>query len=448
MNRSPNLDDDQLGAALGESLRGRVDDVPTIPPSFDGVERRARQITNRRRALAGTTIGALMVFGGIGLASLGDDESADPTDVMTNDNPSIDNSPEPAPVDDHSDGYALAVPAPDEADPSEVPARPEPTAPPAELDELTGIVAPVRTFVDGVFVEISPTGNITELLDDPAASRVVVVSDGSLVVERSDPALFAGSVVHLVDGTIHGATRVLAENGRLAGGADIDGRPVAFVLDRLTIEDETTPLRMVDLETGTSTDWKRDAEGIEWTVGNVDVAADRVLVHTSSLFVSWTLHDLDGTRRDDLASPGDGRYGSDWGDTTLPDVPNLPCCAVLSDDGATLYWLEHPQEGYQHDAAQPATLRSLDVTTGVEGDPVTVRLPGSEEPVTFSMDMTGNQILVSENGIRSAVEDVNPFAGVLVDVADGLHEAHRPAGWSMDFRRLSRLTMIDGLGRH
>jgi hypothetical protein len=420
MTRSPNQNDDQLGAALGESLRGRVDDVPTITPGFDGVERRARQITNRRRALAGTTIGVLVLFGGIGLASLGDDESADPTDLITDDNQSIDNSPEPTPpVDDSSDGYPLVVPTPDVADPPVVPAQPEAAAPPEELDELTGIAAPVHTFVDGVFVEISPTGNITDLLDDPTASRVVVVSDGSLVVERSDPALFAGSVVHLVDGTLDGATRVLAENGRLAGGADIDGRPVAFVLDRITIEDETTPLRMVDIETGTSTDWKQDAEGIEWTVGNVDVAADRVLVHTSSLSVSWTLHDLDGERRDDLASPGDGRYGPGWGDTTLSDVPNLPCCAVLSDDGATLYWLEHPQEGYQHDAAQPATLRSLDVTTGVEGEPVTVRLPGSEEPVTFSMDMAGNQILVSVNGIRSAAEDVNPYAGVLVDVADG-----------------------------
>ena len=55
----------------------------------------------------------------------------------------------------------------------------------------------------------------------------------------------------------------------------------------------------------------------------------------------------------------------------------------------------------------------------VEGEPVTVRLPGSEEPVTFSMDMAGNQILVSVNGMQSAAEDVNPYAGVLVDVADG-----------------------------
>ena len=39
MNPHDLKDDDQLGVALGDSLRGRADGVPTITPGLDGVER-------------------------------------------------------------------------------------------------------------------------------------------------------------------------------------------------------------------------------------------------------------------------------------------------------------------------------------------------------------------------------------------------------------------------
>ena len=59
--------DDELGAALGASIRSRADAVPTITPGFETVERRARQITNRRRALAGAAVGAATTQGQIDL---------------------------------------------------------------------------------------------------------------------------------------------------------------------------------------------------------------------------------------------------------------------------------------------------------------------------------------------------------------------------------------------
>ena len=55
------LSDDELGAMLGQSVRSKVDDVPTITPAFDGVERRARQITNRRRTAAGLAAGHVAI---------------------------------------------------------------------------------------------------------------------------------------------------------------------------------------------------------------------------------------------------------------------------------------------------------------------------------------------------------------------------------------------------
>lgn len=293
-NDPRDLNDSELGAALGASLHNRTDAVPNITPGFDGVEHRARQITNRRRALAGAAIGALVVFGGIGLVALTDD---DQSDTQTFDEPDTDETvpPETVPADDVVD---------DDADGDvDVPAEPS-----TDIRSATGII-------EGRVVIL-----VTDVdSDDPVESELYVAEAGSTVTDA----------LHLADGSTlielqaegaDGDRRVLfmsevdaepvelSAYGDLAGGAVIDGVPYAFVGDlpdyRAGFPEaplDVGDLRLVDLRDLSSRTFLPAAYGIEWGVDHVDVHDGLILVASSSeAGPYWQVLDLAGA---DLGFP-------------------------------------------------------------------------------------------------------------------------------------------------
>lgn len=273
-----NHDDDALGAALGESLRGRVDTIPTITPGFDGVERRARQITNRRRALAGAAVGAFLLLGGIGIAALTTDDA---TDQDTLDSVPDTSVPDPAP------------------DPVDDPAIDGPTV-------VTGLIEKARFVrVDGETETELYVAAAGEVL-----SEALLLADGSFLVEiHDDPLAGAGRVLHLTE---PGATpSELSAFGDLAGGAVVDGVPYAWVGDvpdfrnGLPGEDQmTTPLRRIDLRDLSSIDFLDFAYTIESSVESVDVHETQVLVSVSSeAGPEWRILDIDGSSTGTSVSP-------------------------------------------------------------------------------------------------------------------------------------------------
>ena len=270
-------DDDELGAALGDSIRRRVDAIPTITPGFDGVERRARQITTRRRALAGAAVAAFLLLGGVGIASLAGDDTAVDQDT-------VDQPDDSAPPDDA-------------APPDDSPADDSPT----QDHTVTGLIDGSR------FVRVGPDGIETELYaagPGEFLAEALALADGSFLLEvHPTPNDYAGIVRHHeVDGTV----TVLSDFGDLAGGAVLDGVPLAFVGDvpdfsgGLPPDDATTgDLRRVDLRTHESSVFVADAYGLESAVDHVGVHNRLVLVAAGSEGGPWwTVRDVDGNDLD------------------------------------------------------------------------------------------------------------------------------------------------------
>jgi hypothetical protein len=270
-------DDDELGAALGASLRGRVDTVPTIIPGFEGVEQRARQITNRRRALAGATVGAFLLLGGIGIASLSGDDSTsdqDTVDSVPIDSVPVDSVPvDSTPVDDDVSDVAGVV---------------------TGLIERSRFVrSSILEGVDDVDLYVASPGEVL--------SEALLLADGSILVEvHDDPGAGAGRVLHL---TSPGAEpSELSAFGDLAGGAVVDGVPYAWVGDVPDVRNGvpaddrmSAPLRRVDLRDLTSVDFLDFAYTIESSVETVDVHGTQVLVSISSeAGPEWRILDVDG----------------------------------------------------------------------------------------------------------------------------------------------------------
>ncbi len=290
MNTTPKspLTDDELGALLGDSVRGRVDAVPTITPSFDGVERRARQITNRRRAAAGLAVGALALFGGLGATALfSDDEGAIENDVVTEPNP----DPEPAPDTDSTDGDA--DPTPDTGEEPDV--VDDPVLPIGTADyTLTAIIDGTR-FI-GVDAE---AGTETDLIDASETGEqlldAVMLADESVLTWVDDSSVVRNEIVRHYP-TLADAPVVLSSRGRLAGGAVIDGVPYAFVNDYSTEQFGTGDLRAVDLRTYESTIVLADASGPESAIVSVDVRGDSLLIEQASEGgPAWFIRNLDGS---------------------------------------------------------------------------------------------------------------------------------------------------------
>lgn len=309
MNTLPEspLTDDQLGALLGDSVRGRVDAVPTPTPSFNGVERRARQITNRRRGAAGLAVGALALFAGIGAAALvDDDEGATENDVVT----------EPAPVEDDT-----------------VADIEEPVTEPTVTDgaRVTGLIDNVQ------FIAVDDTGTETELLavsGDERITNAVLLADGSILAVITDSLTNPNRQVVHIPG-VGAEPIVLSEHGHLAGGAVVDGTPYAFVGDLVDVADdfsfEPTPLRAVDLRDHSSIDLIDEAFGIEWAVAGVDVLGDKLLVESfDEAGWTWELRSLDPTVEPTPVSSGT------WNDDLQRLAPRF------DRSGAALYWwIEH-----------------------------------------------------------------------------------------------------------
>ncbi|MEO0492322.1 MAG: hypothetical protein AAF081_02785 [Actinomycetota bacterium] len=279
--------DDELGAMLGQSVQAKVDHVPTITPGFDGVERRARQITNRRRTAAGLAVGALALFGGLGAATvLGDDENGLEDDVVTepvvDDDDLIDDDADPdvEPPVTVTDGIeTLRI----EIEYSDGPEGRDGTVSqiPDSAPRLHGVAA---------------DGSETLLLDLSDSGESIVeadlLADGSLLV-NVDAGGDLAPVRHLP--TPDAVPVTIAADGTLVGSAVVDDVPYAFVTDEPG-GDGTGALRAVDLETYDWVELMSDAVTAESHISSVDVRGDLLVIDEQFGGGSaWLFRNLDGS---------------------------------------------------------------------------------------------------------------------------------------------------------
>ncbi len=430
MSPTPNtpLSDDELGAMLGRSVRTKVDDIPTITPSFDGVERRARQITNRRRTATGLAVGALALFGGLGVASLldGDDEGSLDTDVVT----------EPDTTDE--DAVAIEDAEPDTDEPSPAPSIEddgdeslEPESPLTDwvdpevfgivsiesdtnIDDVGPIAAPLIGYDENDTVwAATPGGDGTTALAD--LWQVDGIRGVRYLVDPDDPTdrnwLFdlGERIVH-VDGTDR--ARVVADASTLVGAGLRLGRPTAYVADLPTSAGgavEVGDIRIIDLRTG-------EAITLFAGVSTSDSVVREVVPGGEVTFVE--LGGVDGVTT--LLGVDPATAPSGFGDAAA---------ATLSTDGTTFFWLDQVDVGT--DLRPRVELTIADLATGTV-ETVSAILPATQVALDYDLSPMGDQLLVGRSwpgGLENGIPSTSYAAPLLLDPATGeVVELGLPAG--------------------
>lgn len=438
------LSDDELGAMLGQSVRSKVDDVPTITPAFDGVERRARQITNRRRTAAGLAVGALALFGGLGVASLvSDDEDGLENDVVTDPDPIVveedvepieETEPEPA-IDD----------AEPEAEPTET--EPEDTEPEAATDDdqVGDDPEPVvvaTPWMDPAVLGINDIESDTNIADfGPVPAPMVGFDENGVVyiagpvgdgrTSQADLWQIDGlrTVRFVEDPTIDGdqhfvfdmgetivhvnqdkQARVIADASRLVGAGMVDGRPAAFITGLTIAEggatDELT-LTKIDLLDGSRTELIDPLMPDDFSIIEAVVAGDTVFVEGGGSSV-W-----------DMLTGGDGTPLNVPNSLTGPD-PATVDSRTLSADGSIQYWIAQVDVTA---GLQPVLeLRGIELATGGAVDPVTVTLPASQVALDYDISPLGDQLLLVRSwpgGFENGRQTRSYVAPLLLDPGTG-----------------------------
>lgn len=384
--------DQDLGAALGNALHDRVDSVPTLTPGFDGVERRAAQITRRRRALAGIATAAVVVLAGFGVARLTAEE--DPTTDVFNPPDTEDVVPDDQP-DPPDPTVAPDPPVPSETDDA------APSSDPAVAVGESGLATPMVAVRDNRVVRVELDGANT-LVHESEAPLVGahIAPDGTVVIVRETPSIneLREVATEVVAIAADGTETVLSPDGVLPGVAEIGGRSFAFVGDipdflAPTEEQAAGDLRKVDLQSGESTVFIEDAYGLEWNISSVHRGGDRFLA-------DWVARDVDGKLLG-LPNPLDGRYGDPYGDPMADDqtLP-WPSSPVMSPDGTTMWWIESPTETYNtetgvFDPIETVTIRSLVLDTAEDGPEIVVTFPVAPSRLFATLDFDGTRFLVS-----------------------------------------------------
>lgn len=408
---SPNTpsSDDDLGRELGRQVQRRVRDEPSPAPGFESIQRRAERMVLRRR-LAAVAAPVLVVVAGLTVAFVTTDD--DPSGVETRGSQpdptaAVTTTPESTGSPTTPDSPTTSEPSPTDAPSTSGAAHGGDWRPVDELglhDEPTPILpgweAPGLALVgvpEDDAVVVAPDGSATRVVTGAPLGRVMVAPDGSILAELTDrPPLSswrptATTVVQIRDG----GYRVLSPDGSLDGVGMLSGAPVAFVGDLPMFDsedpvdggDDTGDLRVVELGSGESRIFVEDAYGIEWTVSEVFVGGtspdEIVFVDAAGYQPDWRYFDAAGNQLD-LASPTDGRYGSDWGnevDGVGPDVTD----AVLSADGSTLYWAEY-ELGDPAFLTPSAVIHAMDLESGAEAQTFEVSLGRTD--VYLNVDLT------------------------------------------------------------
>lgn len=338
---SPHLTDDELGTALGRSLRGQVDALPAVRPDFGVVEHRARQITNRRRFAGGVAIGALALLGGIGVAQLTDTEGTAEVDFV--DTPEVEPTPT-SPVDSYQldDGVEAS----------------EPTVLPVFDDSFGPLIAARRDEI--VMIRSDGSEEVVYSPEFGLVWGVYVVASGNVLL-RDQSAGYSRALnqyaLSLGQWTSGGPV-VLSEDGWLVGGTVIDGASYAFVTPSGDPASSAAALELVSLDVEGQprvTLIDRD-DRIAQSISGVEVRAGRFLVERQvNGAPQFVILDADGNDlglRTPSAEVGAGEHRV------------MSTQAALSPDGTTLWWVDlvlTPARG------EPTVLRSMNVDTGEEG---------------------------------------------------------------------------------
>ncbi|MEM1335935.1 MAG: hypothetical protein AAGG08_21000 [Actinomycetota bacterium] len=436
MTPNPPLSDDDLGAMLGQSVRSKVDDVATITPAFAGVERRARQITNRRRTAAGLAVGALALFGGLGAASLfADDEEGLENDVVTDPEPVVEDAdvddptpePEPDPViedaaPESTDPEPAAEDVDDAPEPDPVVDEPDPVVvltdwmDPAllgivdiesdtNIDDVGPVPAPMVGFDEnGVVYLASPGG------DGRTSQADLWQVDGLRAVRYVDDPAIDGDqhfVFDLGERIVHvnedKQARVIADAAYLVGAEMRLGRPTAYVAD-LPISAggavEIGDLYSIDLLTG-------ERLGLVTGASTTDSVVRDVVLGERVTFVEFG--GVDGSNLllgvDDPASAPTG-----FGDADA---------ATLSADDTTLYWLNQLEVGA--DLRPSLELTVADVATG-STETVVFDLPATQVALDYDISPLGDQLLLVRSwpgGLENGRQTTSYVAPLLLDPATG-----------------------------
>ncbi|MEM8707938.1 MAG: hypothetical protein AAGE98_15845 [Actinomycetota bacterium] len=435
--------DDELGAMLGRSVQSKVDDVPTITPSFDGIERRARQITNRRRTAAGLAVGALALFGGLGAASLfTDEEEGLENDVVTD--------PEQIVVDDETEPIEETEPEPQpepepeptigDAEPEAEPAEPEDTQSeaPADDDQVADDPDPVvvaTPWMDPALlgiIDIESDTNIDDVGPVPAPMVGFDENDTVWVATPVGDGRTSQAAIWQVDGlrtvryvedpTIDGdqhfvfdlgerivhvnedkQARVIADAAYLVGAEMRLGRPTAYVAD-LPISAggavEVGDLYSIDLLTG-------ERLGLVTGASTTDSVVRDVVLGERTTFVEFG--GVDGSNLLlGVADPASAPAGFGIADA-----------ATLSVDDTTLYWLNQVEVGA--DLRPSLELTVADVATGAT-ETVVFDLPATQVALDYDISPLGDELLLVRSwpgGLENGRQTTSYGAPLLLAPATG-----------------------------
>ena len=380
---APIRTDDELGSALGASLKRRTDGDTLTTPEFGPVRRRAAQITRRRRVVTGAVAAAVFVAAGIGVAQVLDDDEAG-LDVV--DRPEETVPPTTVPATTLPPDQTEPTPGPSEAP---TPVDLDTATLPQGLPELPPLVLArpwsesfelVHQDGDSLVVDAEiPHGGAPSVIRTTTAGEVVAYEVGP----DDGTSDFRREVVRYgLDGT----RTVMATDASLYDVGVIDGRESVFVSVPSPGEGSFGGVLAVPLDGSQPIDLGLAAEA-EFGVTKFDWV-DQIGVATAwSDLTEWVGY-VGVSGPVDLPSPTD--------DLEYNAPPNVTAAAFAPDE-AVVYWAEGPDWNHLTETIEPQAWRVKGMRLA---DPATVELDVAISEVVSSADIGWVQsIHVLENSL-------------------------------------------------